>query len=53
MSAPTHPSVLAEACAIAAADPAVQGPVATLLTCPGLHAVAARCIAHHLWSTRM
>lgn len=48
----TRPSVLADARAIAAADPAGQGTAATLLSYPGLHAVAAHRIAHRLWSTR-
>ncbi|MEB2528532.1 serine acetyltransferase [Kocuria rosea] len=52
MAEPTRPSVLADARAIAAADPAGQGTVATLLSYPGLHAVAAHRIAHRLWSTR-
>ena len=48
----TRPSVLADARAIAAADPAGQGTAATLLSYPGLHAVAAHRLAHRLWSTR-
>ncbi|MEX5277662.1 serine O-acetyltransferase [Kocuria sp. CPCC 205261] len=52
MSEPTRPSVLADARAIAAADPAGQGTAATLLSYPGLHAVAAHRLAHRLWSTR-
>ena len=48
----TRPSVLVDARAIAAADPAGQGTAATLLSYPGLHAVAAHRIAHRLWSTR-
>ncbi|MGX5359839.1 serine O-acetyltransferase [Kocuria sp. KH4] len=52
MAASTRPSVLTDARAIAAADPAGQGTAATLLSYPGLHAVAAHRIAHRLWSTR-
>ncbi|THE16601.1 serine O-acetyltransferase EpsC [Kocuria rosea] len=52
MAASTRPSVLADARAIAVADPAGQGTAATLLSYPGLHAVAAHRIAHRLWSTR-
>lgn len=52
MSEPTRPSVLADARAIAAADPAGQGTAATLLSYPGLHAVAAHRLAHRLWSAR-
>ncbi|KLU09810.1 serine O-acetyltransferase EpsC [Kocuria sp. SM24M-10] len=48
----TRTSVLADARAIAAADPAGQGTIATLLSYPGLHAVAAHRIAHLLWSAR-
>ena len=52
MAASNRPSVLADARAIAAADPAGQGTTATLLSYPGLHAVAAHRLAHRLWSTR-
>ena len=52
MTEPARPSVLADARAIAAADPAGQGIAATLLSYPGLHAVAAHRLAHRLWSTR-
>jgi len=52
MADSTRPSVLDDARAIAAADPAGQGTAATLLSYPGLHAVAAHRIAHRLWSTR-
>ena len=52
MTEPARPSVLADARAIAAADPAGQGIAATLLSYPGLHAVAAHRLAHLLWSTR-
>ncbi|MFE7629161.1 serine O-acetyltransferase [Kocuria sp. NPDC057446] len=52
MAASTRPSVPADARAIAAADPAGQGTAATLLSYPGLHAVAAHRLAHRLWSTR-
>lgn len=52
MAAATRPSVLADARAIAAADPARQGIAATLLSDPGLHAVAVHRFARHLWSTR-
>jgi serine O-acetyltransferase len=48
MAKPTRPGVLEDARAIAAADPAEQGTVATLFSYPGLQAVA----AHRLWSTR-
>jgi serine O-acetyltransferase len=51
MAPSTRPSVVADARAIAAADPAVQGTAATLLSYPGLHAVAAHRIAHRLWSS--
>ena len=47
-----RPSVLDDARAISAADPAGQGIAATLLSYPGLHALAAHRIAHRLWHTR-
>ncbi|MGX5359850.1 serine O-acetyltransferase EpsC [Kocuria sp. KH4] len=52
MADSTRPCVLADARAIAAADPAGQGTAATLLSYPGLHAVAAHRLAHRLWSAR-
>ena len=52
MTESTRPSVLADARAISAADPAGQGTAATLLSYPGLHAVAAHRIAHRLWCSR-
>lgn len=47
-----RPSILADARAIAAADPAGQGTAATFLSYPGLHAIAAHRVAHRLWHTR-
>lgn len=47
-----HPSVLDDARAISAVDPAGQGTAATLLSYPGLHALAAHRIAHRLWHSR-
>jgi serine O-acetyltransferase len=52
MAACTRPSVLVDARAIAAADLAGQGSTTTLLSYPGLHAVAAHRLAHRLWSDR-
>ncbi|WIG18794.1 serine O-acetyltransferase [Kocuria rosea] len=52
MVVPSRPSVISDARAIAAMDSAGQGTLATLLSYPGLHAVAAHRLAHHLWRTR-
>lgn len=52
MTRPTRPSVLEDARAITAADPAGQGTFATLLSYPGLHAIAVHRVAHRLWTTR-
>ncbi len=48
-SFPALRPVLEDARPIASADPAGPGTWGTLLTCPGLHAVAAHRVAHRLW----